>query len=639
LAHKALNQSLKKEGDVLRSSFELLMSKQQENMLTIATFISNEPEVTFLFSEAKHAVETEGGGKGKEQSQNIRQQLYEKVSPAWSEVQKKFDARQLHFLLGPGANSFLRVHKPSKFGDNMDNVRHTIVDVNTNKKAVSGFETGRVYSGIRGVVPVFYSENANAPKEHIGALEVGSSFNSLLSILDEQLDIGAAVFLTKDHIESILWEESIQKRFNNSLTNCDCYLEASSKGNIEEIVNANGNKFKFIEGGIEQIKLNGENLAITSFPLKDYIGKKHPDRKSIGAVVFWKNIDEQIKSLEQSIVYNIIYGVIGFLLVEILIYIAISFAVRTLERKVEIQANRIVKSNWELNLSNNLIEKLREGVLVTDENQNITRVNHAVIEITGYSEEELLGKTPELFASGEHDAVFYEKIWANIKAKGFWEGDIWNRKKTGELFAESLSITAVLDDSGNTRNYVAVFTDITHKKKHQRYLEKAAFTDPLTKLPNRILLKDRLEQSLQSSKRNKQITFCIFIDLDKFKPINDNFGHDAGDFVLIELSKRMLGVIRGEDTLARIGGDEFVTIINSLSSKQECAKLVERLIEVINEPINFNYQALQVSASFGISFHDHTLVDLTAEKLLKQADEAMYIAKSSIDNNYIFYGD
>jgi len=352
--------------------------------------------------------------------------------------------------------------------------------------------------------------------------------------------------------------------------------------------------------------------------------------------VFWKNIDKQTKSLEKVIQYNIIYGVLGFLFVELLIYLAVTLTLRSLEQKVKVQASHIIESDWELNLSNNLISKIREGILVTDKNQKIIRSNQEAANITGYSQKELLGSTPKLFSSGQHAKEFYDDLWLSVNFQGFWEGDIFNRKKTGELFVSSVTISVVKDKTGNTRNYMAVFTDVTHEKTHQRNLEKAAFSDPLTKLPNRMLLQDRLEQSLQLSKQNKQLTFCIFIDLDKFKPINDKFGHDAGDFVLVKLSERMLNVIRNQDTLARIGGDEFVAIINGLNSKGSCVELVFRLIKAINEPLNYKSKELQVSASFGISSYD-SQVEITAEKLLKQADEAMYSAKTSLETDYIFY--
>lgn len=197
----------------------------------------------------------------------------------------------------------------------------------------------------------------------------------------------------------------------------------------------------------------------------------------------------------------------------------------------------------------------------------------------------------------------------------------------------------VKDERGKTRNYLAVFSDVTDKVKHQRYLEEAAFTDSLTKLPNRIVLQQRFEQALKLAKQERQSIYCVFIDLDKFKPINDTFGHDAGDFVLTTLSERMSKTIGAEDTLARIGGDEFVAVINNLNSKQECIELLQKLVQVIKTPMYYNKQKLTLSASFGISIWDYSGINLTVDELLQQADEAMYQAKNSMTSDYIFYGE
>ncbi|MBB1507257.1 MAG: diguanylate cyclase (GGDEF)-like protein/PAS domain S-box-containing protein [Pseudoalteromonas rhizosphaerae] len=638
LAQQTLHESLVKDSNVLRSSYELVMAKEQENMQAMATFIASDPAVTAIFSKAKDNAE-KGGEEALKESAKLRQQLYEKVSPAWKVVQNKFAARQLHFLFGPGAKSYLRVHRPEKFGDNMDDVRHTIVDVNTYKKAVSGFETGRVYSGIRGVVPVFNAGVSAVEKKYIGALEVGSSFNSLVSALDEQLNIGVAVFLSRKHIESIMWQDAIEQRFKNILVNCDCYLEATSRGGIDKIIKSEDKKFDFSDSGIERIQVDGENLMLTFFPLKDYIGKKHPEREAIGAVIFWRNIDKQVESLNETIKYNILLGIFGFLFIEVLIYFAIRFAVNSLEKEVKAQASNLIFSNWEINLSNNIIEKLREGVLVTDENKKIIRVNQAAIDITGYTEQELIGSSPKVLFSNNHNGTFFSQLWDSIQTTGEWVGEIWNKKKNNELLVEAATVMVVKDERGKTRNYLAVFSDVTDKVKHQRYLEEAAFTDSLTKLPNRIVLQQRFEQALKLAKQERQSIYCVFIDLDKFKPINDTFGHDAGDFVLTTLSERMSKTIGAEDTLARIGGDEFVAVINNLNSKQECIELLQKLVQVIKTPMYYNKQKLTLSASFGISIWDYSGINLTVDELLQQADEAMYQAKNSMTSDYIFYGE
>lgn len=340
-AKTTLKETLHQEGIQLRSSFDTLMDQTYTNMLVMATFISNNPDIQNLFLKGKKAVEAEGGGAGRGQAAAARDALYQKIGPNWKEVQKKFDVRQLHFHLGPGSTSFLRVHRPEKFGDNMDNVRFTIVDTNQERTARSGFETGRVYSGLRGVVPVSAWDEEAGKTVHVGALEVGTSFSRILKILDRRYDLGVGVSLTKAHINSAMWPDFVQSRFGDFNKDCDCIIEAETRDGFIDIVRATVHGHKRIKGTqTEIIRVNGADFAVTHFHLRDYKGQKDANRDSVGSVIFWRNADARMAAFESSQNFNIIYGILAFLLMEGLLFFSFRYTLRHLEIEV---AERTVK--------------------------------------------------------------------------------------------------------------------------------------------------------------------------------------------------------------------------------------------------------------------------------------------------------
>ncbi len=282
----------------------------------------------------------------------------------------------------------------------------------------------------------------------------------------------------------------------------------------------------------------------------------------------------------------------------------------------------------------------QEGMTITDRAKVILRVNRAFTQITGYSAEEILGKTPSLLKSGRHDAAFYAAMWESIGRTGSWQGEIWNRRKNGEVYPEWLSISAVFDEHGQVSNYVASFSDITSRKAAAEEINSLAFYDPLTRMPNRRLLLDRLKQALASSTRNRRSGALLFIDLDNFKNLNDTLGHNIGDLMLQQAARRLATCIREGDTVARLGGDEFVVMLEDLGeSSQEAAGKVEIVGEKILDTLSQTYQlashAHRSTASIGITlFLDH---QGTTDELLKRADLAMYRSKAAGGNTLRFF--
>ncbi|MDO8813515.1 MAG: EAL domain-containing protein [Gallionella sp.] len=286
-------------------------------------------------------------------------------------------------------------------------------------------------------------------------------------------------------------------------------------------------------------------------------------------------------------------------------------------------------------LTAKVFENTMEGITVTDKNNHILEVNDAFTRITGYAREEVLGKTPVILKSGLHDKDFYAVMWQAINATGHWRGDVWNRRKDGEIYPEMLTISTIADDMGNVTNYVGIFSDITLLKQHEKQLEHIAHYDALTGIPNRVLLADRLQQAIAISKREKKLLAVCYLDLDGFKAINDSMGHEAGDQVLIEVSRRIKDTVREGDTVARLGGDEFVILLTGLDAPEECGSSLDRLLEAVAQPIPVLDKLFKLSASIGISLYPHD--DDDPDILLRHADQAMYTAKQSGRNRYYLY--
>ncbi|MBL8429542.1 MAG: EAL domain-containing protein [Dechloromonas sp.] len=283
-------------------------------------------------------------------------------------------------------------------------------------------------------------------------------------------------------------------------------------------------------------------------------------------------------------------------------------------------------------LAASVFDNAHEGIMITDAAGRIIEVNSTFSELTGYTRDEAIGQTPELLKSGHHEPAFYQDMWRSIDTDGYWRGEIWNRKKSGEIFVELLTISSVRNRNGEIANFVAIFSDITVIKQHQQRLEHLAHYDALTQLPNRILLGDRLQLAMAHTGRSGKMLAICYLDLDNFKPINDRFGHSAGDFLLIEVAQRLKACVRAGDTVSRLGGDEFVLLISDLEDLHECDQAVGRVIGALTQPFRVSEHRVSISASIGVTLYPHDGAD--ADTLLRHADQAMYAAKQGGRNRH-----
>lgn len=291
----------------------------------------------------------------------------------------------------------------------------------------------------------------------------------------------------------------------------------------------------------------------------------------------------------------------------------------------------------QLNTTDVILSQAAEAVMVTDERGIIVSVNRAFVEITGYSEVEAIGQTPRLLRSGIHTQNFYETLWEKIRLDGRWAGEIWNRRRNGEVYPQWGTISVILDANGVIKNYVAVFSDISKAKQAEEKLYYLANHDPLTGLPNRMRFTEQLGRSIERAKRQKSRLAVAFVDLDRFKIVNDTLGHIAGDNYLQTIANRMMQSVRKDDFLARWGGDEFILTLEDISDRDRLAELIERIIHCISEPINIQGHELDATASIGLAIYPDDA--LLGTDLIKAADTAMYQAKDNGRNRFQFYAE
>lgn len=347
------------------------------------------------------------------------------------------------------------------------------------------------------------------------------------------------------------------------------------------------------------------------------------------------NVDVRLNNQKQNLIAWL--GVVVSILLSLLTWILVQSRIHALKAADTLRHELSERNKIEAGarLAATVFDTVDTAVLVTDKNARIIKVNPAFTEITGYTAAEAIGKSPNILSSGSHPEAFFKEMWATLKATDSWQGEISNRRKNGEYYIEWLSINAVRDTDGNVINYVSLFTDISERKAAEDHLHNLAHYDALTGLPNRILLADRLQQAIVAARREKSLMALMFIDLDKFKPVNDTHGHNIGDLLLKEVSRRILACLRESDSAARVGGDEFVVLLHNVEEQADAVAVGEKIRHALNEPFMISDKHLEISSSIGVAVYPEHGND--EKELLKHADIAMYYAKDAGRNNVKLY--
>ena len=308
--------------------------------------------------------------------------------------------------------------------------------------------------------------------------------------------------------------------------------------------------------------------------------------------------------------------------------------IRELEEALKDRNERLELSTQHLRLAAKVFESTFEGIFVTNADQIIESVNPAFSVITGYEAHEVIGKKPSILSSGRHDGAFFEAMHQALARVGHWQGEIWNRRRDGEIYVEWITVNAVKNDADEITNYVAIFSDITHRKAVEERLNFLAQHDALTRLPNRVLLEDRLLRAISRARRSSKRLAVIFLDLVDFKKVNDSVGHHAGDQLLQIVAQKLSSCVRSEDTVARLGGDEFVVVLEEISSDHNISQVVTKILDSLSQPVTVEGRQVSVGSSIGISFYPVDGRD--ADELIKNADAAMYKAKLQGVNTFCF---
>jgi len=344
----------------------------------------------------------------------------------------------------------------------------------------------------------------------------------------------------------------------------------------------------------------------------EHVGHHHINPRSYS----WKIVSDVPSSKFKQIRHEQVFGLFGLIWLVLMImgiFTSLYLSLTYLERR---------KLRNQMELHAKIYDSSTEGVIITNAREKIIDINAAFEEISGYSCEEVVGKQPSVFSSGRHKQDFYDELWNEINKSGYWEGEIYNRHKNGTIYTEWIRISAIKNSYNEVTNYIALISDITQRKMTEEQLIKYAHYDPLTGAHNRLSFDERFSHDLQLAKRNNNILALLYIDLDKFKPINDSYGHQTGDIILQTVTDRIMNNIRSTDTLARLGGDEFAIILSQLEHESEAENIANNLRDVISSPCNINGERLSVGVSIGVALYPKDGTD--ESELIAQADQHMF---------------
>lgn len=629
------NTRLVEQSQNRKSAWKLALHQTYLKLSLVATFVANDPKVQTLFLQGKKAVLEEGGKKGGKQAALIRQRLYELVGPGWSRVQKKFFARQLHFHLGPGSTSFLRVHRFKKFGDKMDDVRFIIVDTNREKTGRVGFETGRIYSGLRAVSPVFARDSSSRRRVHVGALEVGGSFYPLIKSFAESQKLDAGVFLWRKHVQSVMWKDSMVSRFGKKDKYCGCAIETSTNKNMGSIIKAaSSQKISFRQQGTYVLRRGERVFALTVLPLRDYKGRSEPKRANVGGILFWQDITNKHVAMLYAKKFNLFYGFLGFLFLELLLFLAFNYVVLQLETEIEKQTSLLRKSekrslkaekmahlgHWEWDLLKNRLWWSEETYRIFEVDKDSFQPSLKTLLQRIHPDEQQKFKGSMREALQQNEVSEYSLEYRVLTGR--------EEEKYVHILGE-----IIVNEEGVPIRVVGTIHDITERHQYEEELLLLSSTDSLTGALNRRAFFEQAPALFSLQNRQEGTLSFLMIDADHFKKINDDYGHDVGDDVLRRLSHMILHNKREEDLFVRLGGEEFGLLLPGANAKgaKAIARRIVHDVRALRVRIS-DHDDVKVTVSIGISqFSEHCN---SLDAILKIADENLYRAKETGRDRY-----
>ena len=685
-AQATLYESLADIGRQRETNFHLSLRDQGLHMQAFATYLASQPEIVKLFLKGRDAVLEEGGGPGGEKAAAIRQQLFDIVSPGWHKLTGNYRVRQLHFHIGPGDTSFLRVHKPSKFGDDLSPIRHTITHAINKNILTHGFESGRVYAGIRGVTPIT-TQDSEGREFVAGALEAGSSFSQMLKILEIDTGSSYSVLLDDDYFHNTHWPSFADAQKKRRPMIGPWFIEATSNEQTvrelmkdQKVVDALSARLPVIS------HLDGIPYAFYSFPFRDYLREKSPDLAPIGTVLSWQNAKAAIDNLNSGLRTNLLLGVFGFVLVETLLYIAWTLLRGRLQRVIDTQVHELSETNQALQSEIELrtraekdlikhkdhleslvedrthslkktvtaltgevqyrkqiedllqqerdqaqvtLRSIADGVITADTQGYVEYMNPAAEKLTGWSPSKAIGKRlTEVFRARDVDQGEQELEFESCLSKGCQQQHSENTELTqrdGKILIVEHSVSMIVDEAGVKKGLVLVFHDNTETRNLAVKLSHQASHDALTGLINRRAFEYELYEVLKTSRTKDEKHAFLYIDLDQFKIVNDTCGHVAGDELLRQVAKLFQKITRKTDSFARLGGDEFGLLLRNCNV-DKAREIGEEFLELL-QGFRFGWEdrSFKIGASIGIALLDGQVESI--QKIMSEADAACYLAK------------
>lgn len=487
--HETFQTNLQEESKNNYAIYKTVLESTYNGLSMQATIFAGDKRIQDLFLQGKKALELEKHipgqeGTGGKKTAAIRKQLYQLVAPPWKTATKQFDVRQLHFHLGPGDLTFLRVHKPKKFGDRMDNLRFIIVDTNAEQTSRSGFETGRIYSGLRSVTPIFAWDQSLQKKVYVGALEVGTSYKKLLETIDQNINIQLSVLLNNQHIKNTVWDEFITGNYNsNAINDCNCILEASSRPNQESFLEyiaklkSSKNQTKKADKITRIINYNNHFYSYTFYPFRDYIGTKKPSRDDIGAILISRNIDEQMTIYKEEQWFIIFYGILAFIVIEILLAITFFKVTKHLTTQVKLQTRKLSEQKRIIELDKlkykNLADAINENYFfyTRDKDNIFTYVSSSITQVLGFTKEEFLTDTTQYLPKNAHADFVINKVRQTLidKNQNGFEVEIYN--KMGRIQYLLVTETPKYDENKQVNQIEGMAQDITKIRQDKMLLQ------------------------------------------------------------------------------------------------------------------------------------------------------------------------
>lgn len=569
--------------------------------------------------------------------------LLDRAGPLFDHLRQRYGITHFYFEDASRVN-VLRVHQPDRYGDTID--RFTTLAAERSGEITSGVELGPIGTfTLRVVAPIRDAHGL------VGYVELGEEIEEVLHGVRNIIGVDFLLLIDKRFLTRKAWEEGM--RMLNRYADWERLADVVA---VHQTMDLPGENLTRV---LSHAGARGRDMALR-VGIRHYYAGAFPVEEAGGRVVGRMILlrdktqsQEGIHATMRSV--SLFYLPVGALLFA-MFYLITSRAQQRLETsrqqlveqsreretlqarhilELEDERDKLRRAQEDLRLAAKVFENSIEGIIISDADANILRVNRAFTTITGYSEEEAVGQHTRMLRSDRHDNAFYQALWASLIEFGYWQGEIWNRRKNGEVYPEWLTIVAVRNEQGETLNYLGVFADLSEKKLAEARAHHLAYYDPLTELPNRVLLEERLKQSISAAHGSGGLVALLHLDLDRFKTVNDTLGYAFGDKLLQAVAGRLAEQVRGSDTIARFGSDEFAVLLADIGSQKNVELVTRKILDALAEPFDLGIQEVFVTPSIGIALYPADAEN--GDGLIRAADAAMSHTKAQGGNAYLLY--